>query len=160
MECVLLAAESIAALVERLRDERGYTQGQVVEYTNARLERSGDPLRLTREWLSFVETGRIKKPERERLEALAGTLGAPAANLLAAAGYRVAAVEVPVVDPLEQIRQGLIQLERERSGPLDLLGENIKLMFKQSGRDPSAADLAAIERFVQDVLAGKYDGDD
>ena len=86
---MLLDTHTVGAIVRRLRDERGYTQGQVVEYTNARLARAGDPLRLTREWLSFVETGRIDEAQSAAVAALAQ--GTEDATLLYHAGMIAAA---------------------------------------------------------------------
>lgn len=131
--------EQFGAMVRRLRDERGLTQGQVVQYANARLERDGASLRLTREWLSFVETGRIDRPEPERVEALAAVLGVPAANMLAAAGYRAAPVAFDP-EPVDLVRALLAKLERE---------PDLNLQFKQFDRlTPEQK-----EQFVRYVLS-------
>ena len=70
--------EKVGALVRRLRDRRGLSQGQLASYA-----------KVTRSWLSLLETDQIKRPDREMLERVASVLDVPAATLLAAAGYRV-----------------------------------------------------------------------
>lgn len=150
---MLLSSEPIGALVRRLRDERGYTQGQVVEYTNARLARTGDPLRVTREWLSFVETGRIERPERERLEAIAHTLNVPAATLWIAAGHRAEAVAVPEPDTLEMLRQVLARVERDLARARDeavLVGDpELEGMLKEVGRDLTEEEREGIKGYLR-----------
>lgn len=73
-----MGREAIGALVKRLREQRGLTQGQLATYA-----------KVGRSWLSHLETERFERPEREKLERIASVLRVPAETLLAAAGYRV-----------------------------------------------------------------------
>lgn len=73
--------ETLGQLVRRLRKERGLTQGQVATYG-----------KITRPWLSLVETDRIGRADPDLLRRLASALRVPADTLLAAAGYSVTPV--------------------------------------------------------------------
>lgn len=68
--------QEVGATIRRLREQRGLTQGQLATYA-----------RVSRAWLSRVEIGDIKRPDRARLERIARVLGVAPEILLAAAGY-------------------------------------------------------------------------
>lgn len=79
-----MAERELGALIRKLREERGLTQGQLTEYA-----------KVKRSWLSLVETGKRKRPERELLEKIAVVLHIPSETLLAEAGYRVKPLPAP-----------------------------------------------------------------
>ncbi len=98
--------EPLGRLVKRLRAERGLTQGQLATYAG-----------VTRSWVSLVESGERKRPDSERLQAIARVLRVPPETLLAAAGYRAsrdAVHPLPQPSPVDLIREGLARLEREQ----------------------------------------------
>jgi transcriptional regulator with XRE-family HTH domain len=100
----LVERESVGRLIARLRAGRGLTQGQLATYA-----------KVTRAWLSLVETDKIAQPERERLERVALVLHVPADTLLAAAGYRVGPPPPPPErSPEDALREALALLEKER----------------------------------------------
>jgi SOS-response transcriptional repressor LexA/DNA-binding XRE family transcriptional regulator len=65
-------------LIREYREKRGLTQGQLAQYAQ-----------VPRPWLSVVETGRIEKPERDRLTAVAKVLRIDPERFLDAAGYNI-----------------------------------------------------------------------
>lgn len=73
-----MSAEALGTIIKRVRNQQGLTQGQLA--TKAK---------VTRSWLSLVERGIRKKPERDRIERVANALRVPPETLWAAAGYRV-----------------------------------------------------------------------
>ncbi|HET8629310.1 MAG TPA: helix-turn-helix transcriptional regulator [Thermomicrobiales bacterium] len=65
----------LGVLLKRMRESRGYTQ-------KALAARAG----VSQELVSHIETGRVTRPSRDSLLALAGTLGVAPDPLLEAAG--------------------------------------------------------------------------
>lgn len=98
--------EPIGDLISRLRDERGLTQGQMATFA-----------RVTRSWVTQVETGRRIKPDSDRLKRVAAVLHVPADTLLASAGYSTGYVERPTErTPEEALTEAmaLLRIQRER----------------------------------------------
>jgi transcriptional regulator with XRE-family HTH domain len=99
-----MATENLGGLIRRLRTERGLTQGQLATYAQ-----------VSRPWLARVESGEIRRPERERLERLAVLLHVPSEILLATAGYRVGPQPLPPPRRAEDLARELqAAIERER----------------------------------------------
>jgi len=99
-----MATENLGGLIRRLRTERGLTQGQLATYAQ-----------VSRPWVARVESGEIRRPERERLERLAVLLHVPSEILLAAAGYRVGPQPSPPPRRAEDLARELqAAIERER----------------------------------------------
>ncbi len=92
-------SQGVGALIRRLREERGLTQGQLATYA-----------RVSRAWLSRVEIDSIKRPDREKLERVAQALRVPPETLLSAAGYRVG--PPPPVQRTRTPQEILKELER------------------------------------------------
>jgi phage repressor protein C with HTH and peptisase S24 domain len=98
-----MQAERIGPLVRRLRKRAGLTQGQVENFYG-----------IPRPWLSLVETGRIEKPERERLIALARVFRVEPALLLSAAGYSTEVLPLPAERSVREIvRELAAAVERQ-----------------------------------------------
>lgn len=97
-------AESIGVLIKRLREAAELTQGQVAKYA-----------RVNRTWLAKLEAGYFKRrPDREKLEAIARVLRTPPEELLAAAGYRVTVPPpLPELTPAEMVKRLAARLEEE-----------------------------------------------
>lgn len=77
-EVLQMAEGDVGRLIIQYRERLGMMQKELARAAG-----------VGRSWLSLVELGRRKKPERERLELVANALGVEPAILLAAAGYRV-----------------------------------------------------------------------
>jgi transcriptional regulator with XRE-family HTH domain len=73
--------ERLAAVVRRYREQRGLGVREVAR-----------ALEVNPGWLGRIESGDLKQPSFERLQALAEVLGAPADKLFIAAGYEPSAL--------------------------------------------------------------------
>jgi transcriptional regulator with XRE-family HTH domain len=73
--------EQLAVVVRRYRQERGLGVREVAR-----------ALEVNPGWLGRIESGDLKQPSFERLQALADVLGAPADELFMAAGYEPSAL--------------------------------------------------------------------
>jgi SOS-response transcriptional repressor LexA len=97
----------VGVLIARARAEQNLTQGQVASYASAGAHTKEH--RVTRSWLSLVEKGIIKRPDRDKLERIAPIIQVDVADLLSAAGHRVGALARPtgersVDDVLSELR--------------------------------------------------------
>ncbi len=73
--------EQLAVVVRRYRKQRGLGVREVAR-----------ALEVNPGWLGRIESGDLKQPSFERLQALADVLGAPADELFRAAGYEPSAL--------------------------------------------------------------------
>lgn len=95
---------AIGTLVKRLREERGFTQGQLATYAN-----------VSRSWVALVERHKRPRPDPDLLRQVARALQVPAETLMAAAGYRVTPLPMPNRrTPEELMTEAMAALRRER----------------------------------------------
>lgn len=87
---------TLAALVVRLRDQRGLSQKELAARAH-----------VGRPWLSLIEAGHRERVDPDRLRRLAAALRVPAETLLAAAGYDVAPVPIREHRPAYEIAREL-----------------------------------------------------
>lgn len=98
---------SVGDLVKRLREERNYSQNDVAIQA-----------KVSRAWISRVETGEITNPDPKMLRAIARPLQVRPDELLMAAGYLVGPVPVEKMtrtDILDQVDRLMSELRRREA---------------------------------------------
>ncbi len=143
-------SDNIGALIKKLREKAGLTQGQLAEYA-----------RVTRAWLAGVEAGNIKKPEQEKLQQVATILRVPAETLLAAAGYRVTGPTLDDLVPKEGwthtsratllARELLATLERADQN-LDVRDPELHLLLWDLEHNGTPEQIASLKEFLRDAV--------